>query len=253
MTAAPSRPGATGHDRPLSGTPWDWSDVLLFLLLFFGGLAVAGTILLSSPVEAFGRSLVRGLSSQSQTAAGNLLLQTVTYLVGVAAVFVLVLGRRHSTLGALGWRLPRLRWFAVALVAAALSVVLLGALFDALQWLTHIQNAQVGAIRQEYGHDLVLAIVAVSVVAPVAEETFFRGFVYGWMRRRLGVPVAAVLSGCVFAAAHLSYGGPSELLLFLPLALLGVVLALLYEYSGSLLPGMAVHACFNLVNVISIV
>jgi membrane protease YdiL (CAAX protease family) len=163
------------------------------------------------------------------------------------------MGRRHAGLGTLGWRLPRLRWLPVAVVAAVLSLLFLGALFDALQSLTQIQNAQVGAIQQEYGHDLALAILAVSVVAPMAEETFFRGFVYGWMRRRLGVPAAAALSGCVFAAAHVSYGTQSELLLFLPLALLGVVLALLYEYSGSLLPGMGVHACFNLVNVIQIV
>ena len=243
-----------GHGRPLSAAPWDWSDVLLFFLLFFSGLAIADAILLASPVEAFGRSLLHGVGPQTQTAIGNLFVQTVTYLVGIAVLLGLVLGRRHANLGDLGWRMPRLRWIPVALVAAAISLLALGGLLDLLQALfPHVQNAQVPEVQAEYGHALSFAIPAVAVVAPLAEETFFRGFIYTWMRRHLRVPVAAILSGCFFAAAHLSYGVQSELLIGLPLALLGVVLALLYEYSGSLVPGVIVHAVFNLVNIIQIV
>ena len=217
------------------------------------GLAVAEEILLASPVQAFGRSLLHGLSPQTQTAIGNLFLQTVTYLVGITALLALVLGRRHAHLGDLGWRMPRLRWIPVALVAAVLSLVVLSYLLDIIQaLLPHLQNAQGPEVQQEYGHELNFAIPAVSVVAPLAEETFFRGFIYSWMRRHLRVPATAILSSCVFAAAHLSYGAQSELLIFLPLTLLGVVLALLYEYSGSLVPGVIVHAGFNLVEVIQI-
>jgi len=94
--------------------------------------------------------------------------------------------------------------------------------------------------------------VLLSVEVPLAEETFFRGFVYGWMRRQLNVPAAAVLSGCFFAAAHVGWGTSSEEILFLPLALLGILLALLYEYSRSLLPGAVVHGIFNLVETLQI-
>ena len=75
---------------------------------------------------------------------------------------------------------------------------------------------------------------------------------YGWMRRRLNVPAASALSGCFFAAAHVGWGTSSEEILFLPLALLGILLALLYEYSRSLLPGAIVHGIFNLVETLQI-
>src|ERR1035438_10771037 len=63
----------------------------------------------------------------------NLFVQTVTYLVGIAVLLGLVLGRRHAHLSDLGWRMPRLRWIPVALMAAAISLVALSYLLDLLQ------------------------------------------------------------------------------------------------------------------------
>jgi len=89
------------------------------------------------------------------------------------------------------------------------------------------------------------------VEVPLAEETFFRGFVYGWMRRHLNVPAAAVLSGCFFAAAHVGWGTSTEEILFLPLALLGC------SWHSSMstrltAPGAIVHGLFNLVETLQI-
>jgi uncharacterized protein len=50
----------------------------------------------------------------------------------------------------------------------------------------------------------------------------------------------------VFSAAHL------VLVLALPLFAVGVILALLYEYSDSLIPGAVVHGLFNLIGIIAI-
>jgi membrane protease YdiL (CAAX protease family) len=52
-----------------------------------------------------------------------------------------------------------------------------------------------------------------------------------------------MLSALVFSAAH------AELALLIPILVLGCMLALVYEHSGSLLPGMIIHAVFNLIGV----
>jgi membrane protease YdiL (CAAX protease family) len=84
------------------------------------------------------------------------------------------------------------------------------------------------------------------VIGPVIEELFFRGFLYSFLKRYTHTWAAIVLSAGVFAFAHANLGS------VLQLWLLGVVLATAYEHTGSLLLPMGVHACFNLVNAISL-
>ncbi len=78
------------------------------------------------------------------------------------------------------------------------------------------------------------------VLAPLAEEIVFRGFLFRNLRDSLGKGLAMMLSGFAFAAVHF------EPTLLLPLTALGVALALLYEWSGSLYVPIAVHALWNL-------
>jgi membrane protease YdiL (CAAX protease family) len=80
----------------------------------------------------------------------------------------------------------------------------------------------------------------VILVAPLGEETVFRGFLYRGLRRRFTVWPAAMLSGALFGAIHVYP------LLMLPLASVGVGLALIYERRQSLLASMTAHAVFNL-------
>jgi membrane protease YdiL (CAAX protease family) len=235
------------HGRPAWKVPWDFGDILLFLVLYIGGSIVLGLIATASLWSTVGQRLMPGAPAAERTAAGSLALQAAVYAMALGFILALVLGRRHARVADLGWRLPRLVWIPLAVLAAALALALLTLIADAIQALfPQAQNGQVQQVQGEYGHYLAFAILAVSVVAPIVEETFFRGFVYGWMRRHLNVPTAAVLSGCFFALVHF------QPVIFIPLAVLGVGLALLYEYSGSLLPGMIVHALFNLVEVIGI-
>jgi membrane protease YdiL (CAAX protease family) len=84
------------------------------------------------------------------------------------------------------------------------------------------------------------SLLGTVVFAPVLEEVVFRGLLYGTLRRGLGWPAAAVLSGAVFAVAH-GYG----LAGFGSVFVSGVMWAVAYEKTGSLLPGMAAHAVNN--------
>jgi membrane protease YdiL (CAAX protease family) len=79
------------------------------------------------------------------------------------------------------------------------------------------------------------------LIAPVAEEAFFRGMFFGGLRNRLSTVPAAGISGVLFGAVHFASGAAA----IPPLAVLGVILCLLYERTGSLLPGLGAHALNN--------
>jgi len=79
------------------------------------------------------------------------------------------------------------------------------------------------------------------IVAPIVEETFFRGFLFPALRQRIGWVWAMLTSSFVFSMMHL------QLLGFLPIFLLGCSLAFLRHYSRSLWPPIIIHMFSNLV------
>jgi CAAX protease family protein len=87
---------------------------------------------------------------------------------------------------------------------------------------------------------IIIIVLAVSL-APLAEEFIFRFFIYGVMKRYLGKFVAVVASALLFAAVH------AHLPSFAPLFVLGTCFAVAYEWSGSILVPMTMHALFNAV------
>jgi membrane protease YdiL (CAAX protease family) len=89
---------------------------------------------------------------------------------------------------------------------------------------------------------LVAVAILVSVVAPVCEEFFFRGFFYGALRNWRGVVPAAVITGLVFGAIH---AGSADAEFLPPLAFFGFALCLLRERTGSLYPCVVLHCANN--------
>lgn len=82
----------------------------------------------------------------------------------------------------------------------------------------------------------------VGIAAPLAEELFFRGFLFGVLRERIGVLAAALVAGAIFGVIHAA-GTPVRTLGIL--VLLGIGLCFLYVKTGSLLPCMGLHALQN--------
>ncbi len=84
-----------------------------------------------------------------------------------------------------------------------------------------------------------LFILFAVIMAPLCEEFFFRGLLYGVAKRFLGYPIATLVSALAFAAVH------AHIPAFAPLTALGIVLVLVYERTGSLVVPMAMHSLFN--------
>lgn len=86
---------------------------------------------------------------------------------------------------------------------------------------------------------LLLALLAGGVIAPVAEEVLFRGFLYGGLRSRWGVFWGLVVSSAIFAVIH-GFGGVIP-----PIFVMGIILALAYELTGSIWPPILLHSAVN--------
>jgi membrane protease YdiL (CAAX protease family) len=84
------------------------------------------------------------------------------------------------------------------------------------------------------------SLLGTVVFAPLFEEIVFRGLLYATLRRRLAWPIAATVSAGIFAIAH-GYGAAGFGSVFLS----GLLWAIAYERTGSLLPNMAAHVLNN--------
>jgi membrane protease YdiL (CAAX protease family) len=162
-------------------------------------------------------------------------------LIGSALMFARMYGRfgpadfglRRTRLGpAIGWAV--LGWVTF-LVFTAAFVALVGA------------DPNEDRLPTELGVDestaaLIAVAILVAVVAPVAEEFFFRGFFFTALRNWRGVWPAAIGTGVVFGAIH---GSSADAAFLLPLAFFGFVLCLIYARTNSLYPCIALHCANN--------
>ena len=82
---------------------------------------------------------------------------------------------------------------------------------------------------------LLLAVVA----GPIAEEIFFRGLLYGWLRQRIGVRNGLAISALFFALLHM------DAVAFFPILGLGLLFGWVYERTGSLAAPVAIHIFHN--------
>lgn len=89
----------------------------------------------------------------------------------------------------------------------------------------------------------IFAVISV-VLVPPAEESFFRGVLYPWIKRA-GYPQLALWgTSLAFAATH------TNLMSFIPLTAFALLLTLLYESTGNLLAPIAAHSAFNAANMV---
>src|SRR5215210_6590797 len=136
---------------------------------------------------------------------------------------------------------PAIGWTALTFVAfwilTAIYIALVGQ--PDQQELTRDLREE-GSVAALIGYGVLLAFVA-----PLAEELFFRGFLFGVLRERIGVAWGALATGVVFGLVHVA-GSPIETVGVL--IILGVLLCLLFVRTGSLLPCIALHAINNAIS-----
>jgi membrane protease YdiL (CAAX protease family) len=236
FAVAPELPAGVERRPPPERPRWKPWTAWVALIAAFGGALVGALV-----VGVIGA--IAGADLQHPTPAVNIAATIVQDLcfVASAVIFAGMAGRPLPEQFGLRptrfWR--ALGWMALAFLAFYVFTVVWVAIVHA--------DADDSKLTEELGVDrstvaLLAAAFLVAVVAPLAEEFFFRGFFYGALRNWRGIWPAAVITGLVFGAIHI---GSAEVALLLPLAFFGFTLCLLRERTGSLLPCIALHCANN--------
>lgn len=214
---------------------WKGSDVGLMTLTIVGGMAVGTAGLTGALVLANGGQMPERLPVAY--AVGIVAMQSVVMTI---AVWLFGLQRRGLNWPDIGWVRTTPQWIVAAVslfvvlrfVAVALAALMAQLGFTSLQ-------PQALAPEGFSWVGLIGMLVFAGVLVPIAEELFFRGVVYRWLRDKWGVAVGAVVSGLVFGVAHFE---PATVV---PAIIMGIALALVFERSKSLWPGILIHILNN--------
>lgn len=181
-----------------------------------------------------------------------LVIQLVSYVPAIALLVWLLPRIARRSLGALGLRAPRwsdLGWGVAGAVLMVLAAAAVGALQTSI-WHLKTDEVQVEWLRNARGPTVVGFIFLACVAAPFAEEFMFRAFAFNAILRYVPAVGAIALSALLFGGAHWQPGNAGAIA---PLIAGGIVLAVVYYRSGSLLASMLTHAFFNSFTVVAVV
>lgn len=230
--------GMRAHDpRPWGARPVVLPCVAFVVLIVFGNLVTN----LVTP-HTFAQALTL-----------TIVLNVVLYGALVAVIYYSGrdLARRYAGWGwAFGLQWPR--WMDGAWAVAGLGMTLIGRLVVGL-----IANSATNGAATKQAQNLgvhtksttvyVVLGVLVVLIAPLLEETVFRGLLLRTLMRRLGFWPAAILSSGIFALFHTYEVNTlaGAITLAAVVFVLGFSNCLLVRWSGRLAAGMIVHALFN--------
>ena len=93
---------------------------------------------------------------------------------------------------------------------------------------------------------LTLVGFRISILSPIAEEVFFRGFIYGYFRKRFGIKFGLIIQTIIFTSLHTFYiTRYFDYYALINVAVIGLILGSLYEITGSIYPSIIFHCTFN--------
>lgn len=216
-----------GASAPVTWTVWEAVCVFVIWLaatILIGGLtggrlqdSSQGVLLLFIPHLVLGATTVLWVRARSEDGIRRLL------------------GRRRASLPDVGAGL--IYGVVGALVFTFGAGLLLRLLVDALG--LRIPPVQEELRQLAAGSAAPLVILVIVILAPIAEELFFRGLLFQALERRLGVWRAAVISAAVFGVVHV------EWFVFVITFLFGIYLALIFRRRGTIVTPIVAHMLFN--------
>jgi len=214
--------------------------VLWVIVAFFlAGLVVYG---LFNALDTLGISL-------TLTAASSQLLQAAMVYVltlGIAIAVPKFLLKRQTSLKAIGLqRMPYWKDIGLAFVAVVPYILIsTGLVLLATNYLPGFDADQVqdvGFSKTMNQSGLLVAFITLVILAPVAEEALFRGYLYGKMRKSTSAVVAILLTSLGFAVVH------GQINVGIDVFALSIILCLLRELTGSIWAGILLHMIKNAV------
>lgn len=218
---------------------WGILDVAKVIILF----AFIGTVF-----SLFEAVLLRALNLRQQDERLDMILQTLLGdILGLLFILYFVIVRHKQKIESLGLSVKK---FFINVGAGFTGYVaffpVLAGIFLSVLWVADALKYQPPPepimdlfFEETRSRLLVVLTILVSCIGPAIEEVFFRGFLYNAIKKKSRPIFAMLISAALFSALHTNVLG------FLPIMALGVLLAYLYEKSGSLIPSITVHVFHN--------
>jgi len=197
-------------------------------------------------------SIAASFAHPSVELGNRVLIENIFLVLGIVLVIAAFLRLRGFDVGALAG-FSRMGWLR-ALSSGIVLLLAAAPFIGSADWISQ-QVLGSGSSRQSIVElfsasprieQRVMIIFFAVAVAPASEEFLFRFFLYGVVRRYAGRFVGLVSNALLFAAVH------THLPSFAPLFVLGSCFTLAYEWSGSILVPMTMHALFNSVSLIAL-
>jgi uncharacterized protein len=212
-------------------------------------------LIITSGLAIFGAAAAFHSSLSDPDPAFDLISGAITSLTILASALVTarMTGRlrpwqfglaRLQVVRSFGWMFIALGGFLLTFAALLAPFVLLGASVDDGDAIGYrLSSAGLPVDESSSVSVVIFSALCIAVLAPICEEIFFRGVMFGSLRRWKGVWVAAAITAIVFSAAHLEFSP----VIFADRLIAGFVWCLVYARTGRLLPGMMAHSANNAV------
>lgn len=226
--------------------------VIWVLFLFYA--VQYGVLLLLTGLGKLGVSIT-GLSLVVfQTVISGLVYALTVVLALVVPWWILHKKTSLSDMG-LAQRLPTWRDLGLAplvyigmLMVGSVVLLIVQKFFPGID-ITQAQHTGFNAANITHRYELLMVYLTLGVMAPVAEELLFRGYLFGKLRAHLPAAATVIITAIIFSALHLGLGQLEKLQWNVAIItlLLGVALGLLRTKTGSIWAGIVLHMIQNTV------
>ncbi|MEO5950409.1 MAG: type II CAAX endopeptidase family protein [Candidatus Saccharimonadales bacterium] len=228
----------------LSGErPYDWVQLFFVPAWVLTGYVVSVVITSVLAISIAKLGIPLGLVNQ---AVYGLVISIVVYALTLMFVIGLPVLLKKQTVSRVLIGLTRLpSWkdillapagFVIYFIASAVVMVLLAQFIPALN-LNEAQDIIFKGLSEQY--EFILAFLALVVIAPIAEEILFRGYLYGKLKRAVPTWVAMLMTSALFGLVHFQWNVSIDVFI------LSLVLCSLREVTGNISAGILLHMLKN--------
>lgn len=126
--------------------------------------------------------------------------------------------------------------FIVFMIVAVILVAILQSIFPGINW---NESQDVGFSNLISSSDFILAFISLVVVAPVAEELIFRGWLYGKLRAKIPAIPAMLVVSILFGIVHGQWN------VGVTVFVMSIAMCTLREITGTIWGGILIHILKN--------
>jgi membrane protease YdiL (CAAX protease family) len=221
---------------------WNIYDILIVsIILFLADIIFLATL-----------SLITGSSSKAFSLATRYFVCLTTAIIPIIWIKkrylldISVLGLRKAV-----W--SNLTLISVTMISSAVCVLILSFLMKGTVVMPNLSSKHLSAIITA---PISIGGIPLFILGPIAEEIYFRGFLYSYFVKKFGSCLGLILQAIIFCLFHIyhvkNFGDPKTMSFFFSIFVLGVILGMFYRISRSLYPSMIFHGFFNYLTAISI-